>query len=322
MSRARANLLLLLAGAIWGMGFVAQSEAMGDIGPQLFVGLRFALAAIAVLPFALRESRRASRPVEGRNLAGFIACGLALFLGMTAQQIGLLTTSVTNSGFLTGLYVVLTPVLAVVWTRQRPHPVVWLSALASLAGIWLLSGGAMTSPASGDLLTLAGAGLFAVQVTLIGIFASAGGRPLALSFVQFAVCAVLGLAGAAVFEPVSIDAIRAAMPEIVYAGVFSSGLAFSLQVIGQRGTTAAQAAIMLSTEALFAAIFGAIFLGERIGIERSLGCLLIFAAILLTEIVPSVTRRMRASSPRKIDEQTKANTAELSHYNLKSSAQK
>lgn len=298
MRRASANLLLLLAGAIWGMGFVAQSEAMDSIGPLLFIAMRFLLAATAVAPFAWRERKRAREPLPPATIGGFVACGLALFVGMAAQQVGLLTTSVTNSGFLTGLYVIFTPLLAVIWTRRRPHPVIWPAAASALAGIWLLSGGALVSLHAGDLLTISCALVFAVQVTLVGIYAPRSGRPLALSLVQFAVCAALGFLAAALAEPIDPAAIGLALPQILYAGIFASGIAFSLQVIGQRYTTASQAAIFLSTEALFAALFGVLFLGENLAAGRLLGCVFIFASILAVEVVPALRIGRAAADTR------------------------
>ena len=291
MSRTQANLCLLLAGAAWGMGFVAQSTAMAAIGPMLFVGLRFLVATVATLPFALREWRRAEKPLTRTDWIGFTGIGLALFFGMAFQQVGLLFTTVTNSGFLTGLYVVFVPILMVIVLRRLPHPIVWPGAALAFAGIWLLSGGNLARMNIGDTLTVACAVFWALQVLLIGIYATRSGRPLTLSAVQFALCALLGLAAAAVLEPISWTAIRAALPEILYAGIFSSGLAFSLQAIAQRHTTAAQAAIFLSSESLFAALFGALFLSERIPAIGYVGCLLIFAAILLVEIVPAARAR-------------------------------
>jgi len=154
MTRAQANLVLLLAGAMWGMGFVAQSTAMQAIGPLLFIGLRFVVATVAMMPFAIREGRRAAHPVRKSEWLAFAMIGLLLFAGMTAQQIGLLTTSVTNSGFLTGLYVVMVPFIAVLLFRQWPHPLVWPAALVALAGIWLLSGGSIGAFTVGDWLTI------------------------------------------------------------------------------------------------------------------------------------------------------------------------
>ncbi|MGN6550268.1 MAG: DMT family transporter [Pararhizobium sp.] len=311
MRRTSANLLLLLAGAIWGMGFVAQSSAMASIGPMLFLGLRFALACIALLPFAWMEQRRAREPLDQRMLAGFLACGTALFTAMTLQQYGLLTTTVTNSGFLTGLYVVFTPILTTLLMRKLPHPVIWPAAASALFGIWLLSGGSLVSLHAGDLLTVLSALFCAVQVMLIGIWAPVSGRPLALSLAQFLVCACLSLAGAFAVEPVVASQIMKALPEVLYAGVLSSGVAFTLQVVGQRYTTAPQAAIFLSSEALFAALFGALFLGERISPLRYLGCLFIFAAILTVELVPVMLARRKRPLAR--GGTSEADPAKVSH---------
>ncbi|TCL93721.1 EamA-like transporter family protein [Rhizobium sp. PP-WC-2G-219] len=124
MTRIQANLVLLLAGAIWGAGFVAQSTAMDTIGPLWFTSLRFLIAAIVLAPFALRECRRAAVPLSRRDMRGFVAIGVSLFLAALTQQIGIMTTTVANSGFLTGLYVVLVPLLTVVFLRRRPHWVI------------------------------------------------------------------------------------------------------------------------------------------------------------------------------------------------------
>ncbi|MCR4268249.1 DMT family transporter [Nitratireductor sp. ZSWI3] len=295
MSRIQANLLLLLAGAMWGMGFVAQSTAMEAIGPFLFIGLRFAIAFITMLPFALWESRGAA-PLSPRDNRNFMAIGLLLFAGMAAQQIGLLTTTVTNSGFLTGLYVVMVPFLSVLLFRKWPHRVVWPGALSALAGIWLLSGAGSVSFRPGDWLTILCALFWALQVIMIARSAAHTGRPVTLAVTQFGVTAAIALAIAFLSEPVDIPAIRLALPEILYAGIFSGGIAFTLQVIGQRYTTAPQAAIFLSTEAVFAALFGAIFLGERLPPTGLAGCVLIFAAILLVELVPAMRPRQSATS--------------------------
>ena len=293
ISRVRANLLLLLAGAIWGMGFVAQSTAMAAIGPMLFIGLRFVASTVAIAPFALREYRRADTPVPREAWRQFAFVGTLLFSAMTAQQYGLLTTSVTNSGFLTGLYVVMTPFLAVALMRQWPHWIVWPAALACVAGIFLLSGGQLDRLVAGDWLTVLCALFNALQLIYLGRTVMRFGLPVTLAVTQFAICAVLGLAAAFAFEPVDFAAIGAALPEIVYTGVFSGGVAFTLQAIAQRHTTAAQAAIFLSSEAVFAALFAALFLQERLPGIALAGCGLIFAAILAVEVVPALATRSR-----------------------------
>ena len=296
MSRTNANLILLLAGALWGMGFVAQSTAMQEIGPFLFVGLRFAVATLAMLPFALREHFRAPAPLSRRHWRAFVAIGLFLFAGMAAQQIGLMTTTVTNSGFLTGTYVIMVPFLSVMIYRQWPHPAVWPGVALTIAGIWLLSGGRIGALTTGDWLTLFCALCWAFQVLFISRFAADSGRPVTLAVAQFAVCGGIALAAALALEPIEPAAIGAALPEILYAGIFSGGIAFTLQVIGQRYTTAPQAAIFLSTEAVFAALFGAILLGDRLPPAGLAGCALILAAILVVELLPAL-RQKRGVTP-------------------------
>ncbi len=291
MPRHLANLLLLSAGAIWGAGFVAQSTAMENIGPFLFIGLRFLVAAVVLAPFAWLETRKASHPVSRNHLRGFVLIGVALFLGMGLQQVGLTITTVTNSGFLTGLYVVFVPFITLVVLRQPPHPVIWPAVLLTFAGIWMLAGGSLTDLNAGDVLTIGCAVLWAVQVILVGRFAGPSGRPLTLSFVQFSLAGVLGLAIGLTTETFDLDSVIATLPEILFAGVIATGLAFTLQVIGQRYTTAPQAAIFLSTESLFAALFGALILGEKIPALGYAGGMLIFVAILLAEIGPMLRPR-------------------------------
>ena len=314
MTRTRANLLLLVAGALWGMGFVAQSAGMDDLGPFSFVAWRFVIASIVVAPFALRESRRVGAasagargatvstsppggappgggvPLDAARLRRFALVGAMLFLGMATQQVGLLTTSVTNSGFLTGLYVVFTPLFAVALFRERPHRVVWPAALLALAGIALLSGGGVAGPSVGDLLTVASACFWALQVVLIARFGAAG-RPLALSLAQFVVTAILAGIVALALEPFDAAALARAAPSVLYAGIVASGVAFTLQVIAQRWTTAPQAAIFLSSEAPFAALFGFLALGERVPPIGFVGAGLILASMLVVELAPMLGRR-------------------------------
>jgi drug/metabolite transporter (DMT)-like permease len=296
MSRLQANLILLLTAAIWGAGFVAQDMAMDNVGPLWFVGLRFGVAFLVALPLAIREHRRVKAPFAVREIWIFTLIGAALLIGATTQQFGLLTTTVTNSSFLTGLYVIIVPVMSVLFLRRMPHWIIWPAALMALSGIYFLSGGELSSLKVGDLLTIICAVFWAIQVLLVGIFAPGSERPMALSAIQFLVCSIGGLALGLALEPIDVSSIGAALPEILYAGIFSSGVAFILQVIGQRWTTPPQAAIFLASESLFGALFGAILLGERIGMIGYVGCGLIFVAMILVEIVPELARAQKNSS--------------------------
>lgn len=297
MSRTTANLLLLLAGAIWGMGFVAQQTAMDDIGPMLFIALRFSLAGLAVLPFALAELKRADGPgyleAVSQHRTGFFLVGLAFFLGMAFQQVGLIGTSVTNAGFLTALYVILVPILMVSLFRVRQPFIVWPAAGLSLVGIYLLSGGNLAALNSGDLLIILCAFFWAGHVILTGRVGQKSKLPVTMATTQFFVTAAIAFVvyavavGADLGEAIpTTDQLMGALPEIIYAGTIAGGLGFTLQAIGQRYTSESAAAVLISTESLFAALFGALFLSERLNSLGYFGCALIFIAILLVELMP------------------------------------
>lgn len=166
MTQGRANLLLLFAGAIWGLGFVAQASAVGNVGAFLFIGLRFGLASLTVAPLAIHEARQAKQRLALKDYGGFIFIGLFLSVGSVLQQIGLATTTVTNSGFLTGLYVVMVPIFGVMLFWNWPSPIVWPCALTALGGIYLLSGGQLGNLTTGDWLTILCAAFWALQINL------------------------------------------------------------------------------------------------------------------------------------------------------------
>ena len=297
MSRTTANLLLLLAGAIWGMGFVAQQTAMDDIGPMLFIAMRFLLAGIAVTPFAYAEmKRRKITSMSGeiiRFKGSFFLVGLAFFLGMAFQQVGLIGTSVTNAGFLTALYVIMVPVIMISVFRVAQPLIIWPASILALIGIYLLSGGDLSSLNSGDMLIIICALFWAAHVILTGRIGQKTDLPVTMATLQFFVTSVLAFisfGAASIFGlgeslPSSAQLIGA-LPEVLYAGLFAGGLGFTLQAVGQRYTSESAAAVLISTESLFAAMFGAFFLSERLPQLGYIGCGLIFAAILMVELMP------------------------------------
>jgi drug/metabolite transporter (DMT)-like permease len=293
MTRMTANLMLLAAGAIWGMGFVSQSTAMEHVGPMVFTATRFFAAFLAVLPFALMENRRLAAAGDTRPVpwTAFLPVGVFLFVAIASQQYGLLTTSVSNSGFLTGLYVVFVPVLGLLLFRMCPHWATWPGAALAMAGIYLLTGAHASELVPGDVLTVFCALMWGFQVLFVARAMALSPRPYTLAAAQCLICAALGFGLALPTETFALDGIRAALPEILYAGIISGGLAFTLQIIGQRHTTPAAAALILSTEALFAALFAAWLLGERLGPLAMGGAVLILIAILVVELVPLALAR-------------------------------
>ena len=291
MTRMTANLLLLIAAIVWGAAFVAQSTAMDSIGPMNFTGVRFVLATLAVAPFAYFERRRISNPIPLPVIGKGILVGVVFFAGMAFQQFGFATTSVTNAGFLTALYVPLTPVIGVLIFRSWPSPVIWPIVAISVIGAYLLAGSLETMK-QGDILMLFSALSWPYRSFSLPhgeqIWQSAGFRLPAICHSQRS-----GFLCGLPFESLDLSSLQGAWFQIIYTGVFSGALAFGLQAIGQRYTPPADAAIILSGESLFAAIFGAILLSERLTPTQYVGCFLIFSCILLVELLPQIQKRLR-----------------------------
>jgi drug/metabolite transporter (DMT)-like permease len=296
----KSDLLLLLIAAIWGGGFVAQRQGLEYVGPFTFNGVRFALGSLSLLPLILIGQRRRNRlpgvlPKAGARtlvLGGALA-GAALFLGASLQQVGMVYTTAGNAGFITGLYVVIVPLIGLCW-GQRPNLGTWLGAFLAASGLFFLSVSAHFTIGFGDLLELVGAFFWAGHVLLIG-WLSPRLDALKLSAVQFAVCSLLSLVTAGCIETVELAAIlRAAFP-ILYGGVISVGVAYTLQVVAQRDAHPAHTAIILSAEGVFAAFGGWLLLGEVLGPRGLLGCSLMLAGMLFSELWSFLFRFRRAT---------------------------
>lgn len=289
MTRLQANLLLALAAMIWGSSFVVQQIGTGELGTISFTGARFLLGACVVLPLALRQL--AKRRAEGyhfsrRDQLGILCTGSVLLTAAVLQQHGILRTSVTNSGFLTALYVPLVPVLGLILLRRRVHFAIWPASIGCFIGTYILSGAHEVRLAVGDLWVISSTLFWAGHVMLVGIMAGRTQAPLVVAAGQFFVCGIGGLLLGAVVESPEMAHFSGALWGIAYMGIFSVGMAFTLQVIGQRHTPAADAAIILSAETVFAALGGMLFLGERLSLFQLSGAGLILAGILAVELLP------------------------------------
>jgi drug/metabolite transporter (DMT)-like permease len=309
--------LLLITAVIWGLAFVAQRAGMEHVGPLTYNAVRFALGALSLLPLVVVRRRRAAAaapapavasapapaaasaptPPAGRVrwtvlTAGLLA-GVVLSFGASLQQIGIVYTTAGKAGFITGLYVVLVP-LAGLLQRQRAGWNGWAGALLAVAGLFLISFTRTLGIETGDLLVLVGAFFWAAHVQVVG-WLSPRVDPVGLSCVQFGVCSLLSAAGALLTETVRTADILAAAAPILYGGLLSVGVAYTLQVVAQRRAPPAHAAILLSLESVFAAIGGALLLGERMGARAAVGCAVMFAGMIVSQAGAVRTRGARGA---------------------------
>ena len=285
LTSRKANLLLMIAAVIWGFAFVAQRVGMRYVGPLTFNGVRFALGAAALLPLLMWERKNGPTASEGGDrslvLKGGVVAGLVLFMGATLQQYGVVYTTAGKAGFITGLYVVFVPLLGLL-VGQKTGRFVWAGALTAAAGLYLLSAKGIVGIDPGDGLVLLSALFWAAHVLVIGRL-SRRVAPVRLAVTQFTVVSILSLVGAVLFETIEMETLRAAAIPILYAGLLSVAVAYTLQVVAQRRAQPAHAAIILSFESVFAVLGGWLVLSEGLSVRGLIGCTLMLAGILLAQ---------------------------------------
>ncbi len=276
--RFRADMLLLLVAVIWGSAFSAQRAAAANLGFLLFNGLRFLLGALTVLAFFRgRKFEFKKEEIYGGALAGTILISAA-----TLQHAGLRYTTAGKAGFITGVYVVLVPLFLTLFWQRIPSINAWFASLLALAGMFLLSMDGSLQLGLGDGLELAGAVMWALHVIIIGALAKKTDG-LKLAFVQYVVCGLLGTIFGLLFEWDTLNGLMVTWWTILYTGIISVGLGYTLQVIGQKTAPETDSAIILSLESVFAVLFGWIILGEMLSIQQFIGCLLMLSAMLLAQ---------------------------------------
>jgi drug/metabolite transporter (DMT)-like permease len=294
MSRLNADIALLFAASVWGVAFLFQKSAMDHVGPLAFIAARGGLAALTLAPLAWREHRRAQ--AAGTAGPGFWSIavwgGAAFFVAAWLQQSGIRTATVTNTGFLTALYVVLTPFVAWVWSGKLPSAMVWPAVALSTLGTWLLGGGGTLSAlGTGDWLVALCAVFWAIHVVVTGQ-AAPFGRPIGFTAVQFAVVAVLAALGSALLETTTLTGLAGAAPDILYVGLLSSALTFTILTVALQRTPPSEAAVIVSMETVFAALAACLVLGERLPAIGWLGAGLILGATLLLQVGPAIGVRL------------------------------
>lgn len=305
-SALRADLLLLLAAAVWGAGFIAQKLGMDHVGPMLFTGLRLLIAAAILFPIARLRSRparsgagdgRARPPRPARR--SLLLISSVLLAAFSAQQIGIQHTSASKAGFITALYVVFTPIVALV-ARQRAGAHVWIAAAISMIGLMLLTidprEPLIVQP--GDAIVLLAAVLWAVHVVMLSWLAPTC-DPVRLAMDQFFLAGVGAVLVSLAIEPSTLAGIWSGRWAILYAGVFATAIAFTIQIIAQRTAPASHVAILLSLEAVFAAIFAALMLRERLTPLEWTGAGVMLAAALFSQLAAPRRPRRRPKAPTR-----------------------
>lgn len=289
-----SNLLLGLAAFIWGIAFVAQSVGMDYVGPFTFNAARFLIGGLVLLPYVLFMRKKTGKPLEEEGLPedrgkgshvgliGGVCCGIALFAGSSLQQLGIRYTTVGKAGFITALYIVIVPVLGI-FMKKRVLWTVWLSVAVATVGMYLLCITEGFHVGKGDVYVFFCAIAFSIHILVIDYF-SPKADGVYLSCVQFFTAGFLAFLFSILSENPGISGLLAAWLPIIYAGVFSCGVAYTLQVVGQKNTDPVIASLILSLESVFSLLAGWVILGQKLSPRELFGCVLMFGAILMAQM--------------------------------------
>lgn len=297
----QGNLMLLITALIWGSAFVAQSAGMDYVGPFTYNMSRSYIGFLVLIPVVIvfRKKQLQEHPLTKeenkalnlRSIKGGIFCGLALGVASCIQQIGVSMTTAGKAGFITALYIILVPILGI-FLKKRIPKIIWLCVLIALVGFWLLCIKEGFTVGTGDLFCLLCAFCFSVHIMVIDHFTAQDTDSIMISCVQFLVAALLSTVLTLMFETPTWGAIWDAKLTILYAGVLSSGVAYTLQVVAQRYTNPTVATLLMSLESVFAALFGCLVLHEILTGKEFLGCVLVFVAVILAQIpLPEIGKK-------------------------------
>lgn len=289
MRSLRGEMFLLLTAFIWGTAFVAQSMGMDHIGAFTFNAARSFVGAFAVFIIVLVNDKiqNKDKSIDKKHnnklyIRGGIICGLILFAASGFQQVGMQYTTAGKAGFITTLYIILVPIIGV-FLKKKAGAKVWISTIIAIVGIYLLSIKEGLTIGIGDTYVICCALVFSFHIIVVDKYSSIT-DVIKMSCVQLIVCGVSSLAVAIIFENINIDGLIKTIGPILYTGVLSSGVAYTCQMIGQKDTKPAVASILMSLEAVFAALGGWIILNERLSIKELIGCVLVFIAVIITQI--------------------------------------
>jgi len=286
--KTKSDMLLLLAAAIWGFAFVAQRVGMDYVGPFTFSAVRFSLGRLVLLPFLFFRKERAfnrllpAKKERKKIILLQLLLGLLVFGGVSFQQYGLVYTTAGNAGFITGLYVVFVPVIGLI-LGQRNHFTIWIGVVLALTGLYFLSVKEGFSINFGDYLVLVCALIWSIHVLVVG-FVAPKTDPIRTAIIQFSICAFLSWIVAIGFEEIRLQPILDALWPILYGGVMSVGIGYTLQVFAQQKAHPAYASIILSLESVFAVFGGWLILNEAVTGKILLGCCLMLAGMIVVQV--------------------------------------
>ena len=290
MKKTISLICLILCSFIWGTTFIAQDTGMDNIGPFTFNTARFFVGFLAVAPFVfLFEKKKINNQIKDDTNQFFkliIPVGIFLFLGCIFQQVSLLYTDVANSAFFTIFYVPLVPIIVYFLFSEKLHWSIWPSVLACIVGGYFLSDISDVDVRFGDALVLIGALFWALHIIYIGKIIKKFDLPFFIALLQNLIVAALSFILVIIFEEINFSKIKLETIEILYAGILSGGVAFALQLFGQRNISVAPAAIVMSLEGVVAAIAAWIILNQILGLNNIIGCSLILTGVLLSQLAP------------------------------------
>ncbi len=292
--KALGNILLILTAFIWGTAFVGQRQGMEHIGPITFNACRMALAALSIgtVSFVLGKrdakkqqdmSEQNRKDYQKNTVIGGVCCGFFLTIAALFQQMGMVYTTAGKGGFITAMYILLVPVINWILFRKKSRPLVWIAVLMGIVGIYLLCVTEGFILEKGDALVMVCPFFFAGHILCCDFFVQRA-NPVKMSAIQFLTVTVLSTILAFVFENPSWQQVTAAVIPIIWLGVLSGGIGYTLQIIAQQYTDPTVASLLMSLEAVFAVLAGAVLLGERMSAREMIGAVIMFAAIILVQI--------------------------------------
>ena len=290
-----SNICLIVAALIWGTAFVAQTTGMEHIGPLTFTNLRFLIGGLIVLPLALKEIPNIKKSLNKRLIIIILLTGLSLLMGTYLQQYALQYTKIGNAAFLTILYVPFVPIISRFILKKRIHWSIWVSVTICLVGSYYLTVGNSFEAQFADFLVVVCAIFFALHCILIDEYFEIVNAPFTLATSQFLLCFLYSLPFVFIFEDPSLKGIYMELFELLYVGIMSSGIAYTLQIFGQRYVKPSTAAITFSLEGVFGSLAAWIILSQMLTTTQIFGCFLILLGVLTAQLIPLINKEAASS---------------------------